>query len=165
MALVIYLVEYKKISTGSTSKTTDFKRLNQLYQKWLTLLIPSYWLSPAEYEGVIRAHPQGDHHGQDVHEGEESEAEYEGVGEVSQAQGGRYGGERGQGDGERGRVGPHQQRDQHQREEQVGGVLQQVRVKQSILQTWKQNVDSPIKLLWRITNVYWWWLPEDESVQ
>ena len=92
---------------------------------------------PAEYECVIRAHPESNDHGEDVHEGEEGEAEDEGVGEVSKAQGGRYGGERGQGDGEGGGVGPYQQHDQHQGEEQVGGVLQQIGIEQSILQTWK----------------------------
>ena len=92
--------------------------------------------SPAEYEGVVRSDTEGDHHGEDVHEGEEGEAEDAGVGEEGQAQGGCDGWERGQGDGEGGRVGPHQQRDQHQREQQERGVLHQVGVEQGILQTW-----------------------------
>ena len=97
------------------------------------------WISPAEYEGIVCPDPKGDHHGEDVHEGEEGEAEDEGVGEEGQAQGGGDGWERGQGDGEGGGVGPDKQRDQHQREQEVRGVLQQVRVKQSILQTWKSS--------------------------
>ena len=45
------------------------------------LLLPN----PGEDEGVIRPHSQGNDDCEDVHEGEEGEAEYEGVGEVSQA--------------------------------------------------------------------------------
>ena len=93
---------------------------------------------PAEYKCVIRADPESDHRGQDVHEGEEGEAEDEGVGEEGQAQRGRDGWERGYCDGQGGRVGPHEQRDQHQREQQVRGVLQEVGVEQGILQTWEK---------------------------
>ena len=50
-----------------------------------------YWISPAEYKGVVSSNPEADHHSEDVHKGEESEAEDEGVGEEGQAQGGRDG--------------------------------------------------------------------------
>ena len=97
------------------------------------LLLPN----PGQDEGVVRPDPQGDDDCQDVHEGEEWKSEDEGVGEVGQAEREANGGDGGDGDGQTGGEAPDWEENKKDSIEQVGGVLHQVGVEQSVLQSWE----------------------------
>ena len=90
---------------------------------------------PGQDERIIGPNPEGDDHCQDVHEGEEWESEDEGVGEVCEAKRERNGSDGGDGDGEAGGEAPDREEDQEQSKEEVRGVLYQVSVEQSVLQS------------------------------
>ena len=95
------------------------------------LLLPH----PGQDERIVGPNPEGDDHCQDVHEGEEWESEDEGVGEVCEAKRERNGSDGGDGDGEAGGEAPDREEDQEQSKEEVRGVLYQVSVEQSVLQS------------------------------
>ena len=88
-----------------------------------------------EDEGVVSTHTEGNDHCQDVHEGEEGESEDDGVSEIRQTQGVRYGSETRNSDGEAGCEAPDGEEDDHESKQEVTCIFNQIGIEQSIFQT------------------------------